>query len=106
MKGINFRVQQQRVYEEMKLEFECMQETGHHYTDGQKDFAFRLIDDLGVRATARVLKLPRKTLQRWCRKHNVYVRRCPAWVYEWAEKRNRRRMFWQMRGFDYEITAF
>ena len=51
---------------------------GGHYTQKQKEYAFELIDEYGIRATARILKIPRRTLQRWCRENGVYVRRCPA----------------------------
>lgn len=73
--------------------------SGGRYTDEQKLYAFELIKEYGVRATARILRLPRRTLQRWCRKYRVYVKRCPSWVYEWAERRRKRRLFWQRRGY-------
>ena len=72
---------------------------GGQYTDRQKDYAFELIEKSGVRATARILKIPRQTLQRWCRKHHIRVKRCPDWVYGWAERRRKRRLFWQRRGY-------
>lgn len=71
---------------------------GGHYTKRQKDYALELIDEYGIRATARIL-VPRRTLQRWCRGYGVYVRRCPNWVYGWAERRRKRREFWQRRGY-------
>ena len=72
---------------------------GGRYTKKQKDYAFELIDEYGIRATARILKIPRRTLQRWCRKHCVWVKRCPDWVYGWAERRRKRREFWERRGY-------
>jgi hypothetical protein len=72
---------------------------GGQYTDRQKDYAFELIRKSGIRATARTLEIPRRTLQRWCRKYHIRVERCPDWVYEWAERRRRRRLFWQRRGY-------
>jgi len=83
---------QQQVYEQMRWEFQGLGSSSR-YSDQQKRYALRLIDDLGVRATARVLQIPRMTLQRWCRAEGWYVKRCPDWVYEWAAKRRRRRGF-------------
>ncbi len=78
--------------------FEALGEGGR-YTQAQKLYAFELIRKHGIRATARTLHLPRRTLQRWCRKHRVYVKRCPDWVYDWAERRRRRQGFWARRGY-------
>ena len=89
---------QQQFYEEMRCEFRGLG-SGDRYSQQQKEYALRLIDDLGVRATARVLQIPRRTLQRWCRADCRYVRRCPAWVHSWAEKRRKRREFWTRRGY-------
>ncbi len=72
---------------------------GGRYSEDQKQYAFELIYESGVRATARILHLPRKTLQRWCRQRNVYVSRCPEWVYEWAERRRERQEYWALRGY-------
>lgn len=72
---------------------------GGHYSEEQKRYTFSLIDENGVRATARILQLPRRTLQRWCRSYNIPVKRCPDWVYEWAERRRKRREFWARRGY-------
>ena len=72
---------------------------GGRYTRRQKDYAFELIDEYGIRSTARILQIPRRTLQRWCRENGVYVKRCPAWVYGWVERRRKRREFWQRRGY-------
>lgn len=84
--------------EEKRYLFECYGEGGR-YTQRQKDYAFELIDEYGIRATARILRMPRRTLQRWCRKHYVWVKRCPSWVYGWAERRRKRREFWRHRGY-------
>lgn len=89
---------QQAVYDEMCMEFEAMG-TGGRYSQAQKDYALGLIDEYGVRAVSRILQLPRRTLQRWCRSQHKYVRRCPAWVYSWAAKRRRKREFWTRRGY-------
>ena len=92
------KAMQQQAYDEMKEDFLSMGHGGH-YTNKQKKYAIKLIDEYGIRATSRILDLPRRTLQRWCRQYNVQVERCPAWVYEWAAKRRRRREFWQRRGY-------
>ncbi len=72
---------------------------GGRYTQRQKDYAFKLIEEYGIRATARILKVQRRTLQWWCREHYVWVKRCPSWIYGWAERRRKRRAFWQRRGY-------
>jgi len=84
--------------EEKRWEFEAKGE-GRQYTDAQREYAFELIDEYGIRATARILQIPRRTLQRWCRKHYIWVKRCPSWVCGWAERRRKRREFWQRRGY-------
>ena len=84
--------------EEKRIQFECMGDGGY-YSKRQKEYAFELIDEYGIRATARILKIPRRTLQRWCRQCSIYVRRCPYWVYGWAERRRRRKEFWKRRGY-------
>jgi hypothetical protein len=89
---------QQMVYDEMREEFEEMG-TGGRYCQRQKDYALKLIDEYGVRAVARILGTPRRTLQRWCREQFKYVKRCPDWVYSWAAKRRRRRESWARRGY-------
>jgi hypothetical protein len=72
---------------------------GKRYTDKQRSYAFGILGKSGVRATAKILMIPRRTLQRWCRKNDVYVRRCPDWVYGWAERRRKRQAFWARRGY-------
>jgi len=89
---------QQAVYDEMRMEFEAMG-TGGRYCQAQRDYALKLIDEYGVRAVARILEIPRRTLQRWCRRQFTYVRRCPDWVYSWAARRQKRREFWAQRGY-------
>jgi len=89
---------QEEAYLEMRTEFDAMGEGGC-YCQRQKDYAFNLIDEYGVRATARILEIPRRTLQRWCREQLKYVRRCPDWVYSWAAKRRKRREFWIRGGY-------
>ena len=92
------RLMIQEMYEDKRYCFTYLGEGGQ-YTESQKRYAFELIVEHGMRATARILQIPRRTLQRWCRKNGVYVRRCPSWVYEWAERRRKKRRFWQYRGY-------
>jgi len=92
------RLMNEEIYEEKRDCFQSLGEGGH-YTRAQKYYAFELIDEHGVRATARILQIPRRTLQRWCRQYGIYVRRCPSWVFEWAKRRRKKRRFWQLRGY-------
>ena len=64
------------------------------YSKPQKKFAYGLIKKNGVRSAAAILGTPRRTLQRWCRADKVQVARCPAWVFEWAKQRQRKRKTW------------
>ena len=66
---------QQELYEDKRYEFCALGNEGQ-YTESQKRFAFELIGEYGIRATARILQIPRRTLQRWCRKNRIYVKRC------------------------------
>jgi len=83
---------QKEFYEERRNVF-CSLGDGGRYTEEQKRFAFELIAEHGMRATARILRVPRRTLQRWCRHYGIYVRRCPSWVREWARRRQKKRRF-------------
>jgi transposase-like protein len=65
------------------------------YSEEQKEYAIGQVQENGVRATARVLELARKTLQRWLKAQGITVRRCPAWVYDWAYWRRKRREKWE-----------
>lgn len=85
--------------EEIRFEFALLGEGERNYSNRQKDFALSLIDTYGVRGTARILLLPRRTIQRWCRTYGLKVKRCPLWVYEWAARRHKRREFWALRGY-------
>lgn len=89
---------QQMVYDDMRGQFEAMGEGGW-YSKYQKNYALKVSDKYGVRATARILEIPRRTLQRWCRRQSKRVRRCPAWVYAWAARRREKRAFWSRRGY-------
>jgi hypothetical protein len=92
------KLMHKEIYEQKRECFEALGESGQ-YSKPQQHYALELISEYGVRATARILHLPRRTLQRWCRKKGVYVRRCPSWVRPWAERRRKRREFWQYRGY-------
>jgi len=92
------RVMAEQFNQERRADFVFLGD-GSRYNDRQRAYAFELINENGIRATARILKIPRRTLQRWCRQHDVFVKRCPSWVYEWAERRKKRRLFWQRRGY-------
>jgi len=72
---------------------------GGHYTREQIDYAFDIASEFGIRATSRILGIPRRTLQRWHRKYGIVVKRCPYWVYEWATRRRKRKEFWERRGY-------
>lgn len=70
---------------------------GHHTAD-HKDYAIEKAKSIGVRATSRLLHVPRRTIQRWLRSEGVTVKRCPDWVYDWAYWRRRsieKRRFWR-----------
>jgi hypothetical protein len=65
------------------------------YTKEQKKWAINKALEIGVRATARILYLERKTIQRWLKESGTTVRRCPGWVFSWADQRNKRRKKWE-----------
>lgn len=92
---------QQQIYDEMAFEFKSLGNRGRRYTNPQKNYAIDQIDQYGVRATARILQIPRRTLQRWCRRYNIIVKGCPSWVFDWAAKRRKKRQFWERRGYVY-----
>ncbi|MGD8500211.1 MAG: hypothetical protein PVJ86_06160 [Phycisphaerales bacterium] len=93
------RLTHKEIYEEKRDWFLSLGDRGR-YSEAQKRYAFALISEHGMRATARILEMPRRTLQRWCRKQGVCVKRCPGWVYKWAEGRRRRKQFWQDKGYN------
>lgn len=92
------RLMNEQIYEEKRGYFESLG-NARLYSGSQKRFAFELISEHGIRASARILDIPRRTLQRWCRQYGVYVTRCPLWVFEWARRRQKNRRFWQYRGY-------
>jgi len=96
----NYAVMQiiQEGYEDKRFEFLSLA-SSKQYNQRQKEYAFELIAEYGIRATARILKTPRRTLQRWCRRNHIRVSRCPSWVYGWAERRQKRKEFWARHGY-------
>ena len=86
------RLMHEQVYEEKRDLFFSLGGRGR-YTEEQRRFAFELIGEHGMRATARILRIPRRTLQRWRTQHGIYVKRCPSWVREWARRRRKKRRF-------------
>jgi len=75
--------------------FQSLNPKGGHYTQEQKEYVVEKAKSIGVRATSRLLHLPRKSIQRWLRKRGVIVQRCPDWVYDWAFWRRKRREKWE-----------
>ncbi|MBW1853314.1 MAG: transposase family protein [Deltaproteobacteria bacterium] len=59
--------------EEKRFDFRFLgnEKKKHRYTQKQKDFAIRLAQEKGVRATAKILGLHRKTIQRWLRAEGI-----------------------------------
>jgi len=70
--------------EELRFQFRSLGDGRRDYTRGQREYVFGLVDIHGVRGTCRILHLPRRTIQRWCRQYGKQVRRCPPWVHSWA----------------------
>jgi DNA invertase Pin-like site-specific DNA recombinase len=68
---------------------------GLRFHADQRAYAVRLAQEIGVRATARILGLQRKTIQRWLRAKGIWVKPCPDWVYDWAYWRRKRREKWE-----------
>ena len=92
------RMLNQEFNDEKKFEFIDLG-AGGHYTPEQIKYAAGIMEESGIRAASRILGIPRRTLQRWHWKYGIWVKRCPGWVYEWAENRRRRRDFWARRGY-------
>ncbi len=76
----------QGINEEARLHFRSIGEGRRNYTRHQKDYALSQVEIYGVRATSRILQIPRRTIQRWCRQYGKLVKRCPLWVYKWAQR--------------------
>ena len=71
--------------------FNSLNKNRGQYTSEQKEYAIEKASTIGVRATSRLLYLPRRTIQRWLRSEGITVKRCPDWVYDWAYWRKKRR---------------
>lgn len=63
-------------------EFRALGSGKKRYTEEQKEYAINKAQEIGVRATARLLQLSRKTIQRWLRAKGTRVKCCPDWVYD------------------------
>ena len=78
--------------------FNSLNKNRGQYTSEQKEYAIEKASTIGVRATSRLLHVPRRTIQRWLKAEGIRVKRCPDWVYDWAYWRRRRiekRRFWR-----------
>ncbi len=64
--------------------FNYLNPYGGHYTPKQKAYTIEKVLSTGIRATSRLLQVPRRTIQRWLRAEEITVKRCPDWVYDWA----------------------
>ena len=74
--------------------FNSLNSKGGHYSAEQKAYAIEKTRAIGVRSTSRLLKVPRRTIQRWLRSEGITVKRCPDWVYDWAYWRRKRQGKW------------
>jgi hypothetical protein len=88
-------VEEENAYLRAEFRYLNLNRETNRYTQEQKGWATDKAMEIGVRATARLLSLQRKTIQRWLRERGVKVRRCPRWVYEWAHWRKKRRQKWE-----------
>jgi transposase-like protein len=59
----------ENINEEKRAEFRSLgyKKTTNRYSQEQKDYAINLTQESGVRATAKILGLHRKNIQRWLR---------------------------------------
>jgi len=104
--------------EQAREEFQWMREEKYHllkekkwlYLNGkpaihskfssqQQKFALEKCLDIGVRATSRLLQVNRRTLQRWLRYYKIDVPRYPNWLFDWVERKKKKREFWRRRGY-------
>ena len=69
------------------------------YSPEQQIFALKKCNEIGIRATSRLLGVSRRTLQRWCKRYNIVIPRYPAWMDDWRKRKIRKRNFWNLRGF-------
>ena len=54
--------------------FQNLNPKGGNYTKVQKEYVVEKAKSIGVRATSRLLHLPRKTIQRWLREKGITVK--------------------------------
>lgn len=94
-----FRMLIEQGIEQTRSEFWALGTPGRNFTSQQKDFALNMVEKSGIRATSRILQMERRTLQRWVRSYGIQMPECPDWVSGWAERRRKRREFWQRRGY-------
>ena len=87
--------------ERMWFHFMSLGDNRYFYSEAQKQYALSQIDEYGIRATTRILGIPRVTIQRWCREHGKRVKRCPYW----SERRRKRQEFWQRGGVPLETCC-
>jgi len=80
--------------ESQRMEFYSLG-SGGRYSREQKSYVVDKAQEIGVRATARLLRIPRRTIQRWLREKGIEVKRCPDWVYQWAYWRRKSREKWE-----------
>ena len=67
------------------------------YSPEQQIYALIKCQSTGVRATERLLKVSRRTLQRWCRRYKINISRYPIWMDRWVDKKIRMKSFWEQR---------
>jgi len=75
--------------------FRSLNPKGGYYSQEQKEYAIEKAEAMGVRATSRLLHVPRRTIQRWLMAKGITAKRCPNWVYDWAYWRKKRQQKWQ-----------
>ena len=51
---------------EQLLYFKSLNPRRGHYNNEQKEYAIEKAKRIGIRATSRLLHIPRRTIQRWC----------------------------------------
>lgn len=69
------------------------------YSPQQQKYALEKCLEIGIRATARLINVNRRTLQIWCRYYDICIPRYPEWMESWADRKRRRRDFWRLRGY-------
>ena len=57
------------------------------YNRDQIAYVKQVVGEVGVRGASRVLFIPRRTVQRWARRHGWAAAATPSWVLPWAAGR-------------------